>query len=449
MVAGGRLITQVRGLDQGDPREFCIALDAATGAELWSRPLDIASYDNLVGYDDAIDGPRSSPSVVGNRVFVLTSQLKLFCLRADNGGILWQRDFVAEFGSPVIAWQSAASPLVVGDLVFVNCNAPGRRLLAVRVSDGTTAWQNHEGSMTHASPAFGTLHDTPHVIFVTQSGLIGVVPESGELQWRLNFQPSGTSTAATPVVSGGFVYASAAYGAGAWAARISENGGQWSATQAWRQRGTAFQNHWSTPVAHEGFLYSVVESGGRSLACLDVATGINRWITSSVGSGRLGFGNIIKAGGHLLVLTEPGELVLIEPDPSGYRELARQQILTRTCWNIPTVAGGRLFARSSSQLVALDVSPGTGTLPPLSLAARLGPDDGKVTVVISGQNGVDLDSSLIGRVELRSAMSPAEPLDLWTLITAPLSAVDGTWEAVLPADGTPQFIRAQEKTVFP
>ena len=117
MVAGGRLITQVRGLDQSDPREFCIALDAATGAELWSRPLDIASYDNLVGYDDAIDGPRSSPSVVGNRVFVLTSQLKLFCLRADNGGILWQRDFVAEFGSPVIAWQSAASPLVVGDLV--------------------------------------------------------------------------------------------------------------------------------------------------------------------------------------------------------------------------------------------------------------------------------------------------------------------------------------------
>src|SRR5205085_7701990 len=112
-VSNGRAFTQVRRhVLQGD-REFCVALDANSGAELWATELGVADYPHGgVGPDD---GPRSTPSVEGDRVYILTSYLRLVCLEAASGQEVWSHDFVAELGSAVIPWQNAASPLVVGD----------------------------------------------------------------------------------------------------------------------------------------------------------------------------------------------------------------------------------------------------------------------------------------------------------------------------------------------
>lgn len=456
--SGGRLVTQVR---KGS-REFCVALEAGTGAELWTRETEVASYDNLVGYDDRLDGPRSTPTISGDRVYVLTSQLKLHCLRLSDGGVVWTRDFVAEYGSEVISWQNAASPLLLDGLLFLNSNATGRRLMAVRASDGTTVWEipddptiSSVDSTTHASPAFGIVGGVPTVVFLTGRGLVGVVPETGQVRWRLNFQPSFTSTAATPVLANDHVYASAAYGFGAIAARITPGPSGPTASQAWRQRGTAFQNHWSTPVARDGFLYSVVESGSsgairlRSLACLDLAAGTNRWVTANVGSGTVGFGSVIQAADLLLVLTESGELVLVRPDPTAYSEIARQKILTGYCWNIPVLSGGRLYARSSSELIALDAGAAAPALPDLDLAVRPGPDASSVVAVVSGSNGAPLDANAAGRIELRGAADLTLPLAGWPAIPADWQVVGPRLEADIPSSGTTRFLRAQEKVTGP
>src|SRR5207248_6661890 len=112
-VSGGKAFTMARRPASGQDQEFCVALNADTGAELWaSPPLDMASYpDGGVGLDD---GPRSTPSVEGDRVYVLTSYLRLCSLSVTNGAVLWSKDLVAEYGSAVIPWQSAASPLIEG-----------------------------------------------------------------------------------------------------------------------------------------------------------------------------------------------------------------------------------------------------------------------------------------------------------------------------------------------
>ena len=451
-IGAGRLYSQVRI----NSREVCIALDAFTGRQVWSRDVDSATYNrSLVGYDDAFDGPRSTPTVAGDRVFVLTSQLKLHCLDAGNGAVIWSRDFVTEFGSEIIPWQNAASPLLVGGLIFINSNAPGRRLMAVRATDGTTVWEGQDDPTTHATPAYGIVGGVPSVVFLTGRGLVGVVPESGQVLWRLGFKPNPTSTAATPVIANDHVYASAAYGFGAIVARISQGAAGPAATQAWRKTGTEFQNHWSTPVAHEGFLYSVVESGTindsrvRSLACLDLAAGTNRWITTSVGSGTIGYGNIIQVADLLLVLTEYGELVLVRPDPSGYSEITRQKILSKTCWNIPVVSGGRLYARSSSELVALDVAAATPPLPDLDLAVRVGPDSAAVVAVVTGRNGTALDSTAAERIELREASALSQPPDEWSAIPPGWVVVNQRLEATVPTSGMARFLRVQEKSGGP
>src|SRR5437016_22602 len=137
-VSGGRAFTLVRRSVNGQDQEFCIALNADTGGELWaSGPLGEASYpDGGVGIDD---GPRSTPSVDGDRVYVLTTYLRLYCLSVTNGAIVWSKDLVTEYGSDVILWQSAASALIDGDLIFVIGNAANQSLFAFHKSDGTEA----------------------------------------------------------------------------------------------------------------------------------------------------------------------------------------------------------------------------------------------------------------------------------------------------------------------
>src|SRR5688572_5324282 len=165
-VSGGKVYTQARrDLDDAD-KEWCVALSATNGTELWATPLDDAYYPNGgVGYDD---GPRSTPAVADGRVFVLTSYLKLYCLNAINGAIIWQKDLPALYGSQVPDWQNAASPLVDNGLVILNGGAP----MAFRASDGALAWRAHDdiGVTTYATPTLATIHGIRQVIFATQLG---------------------------------------------------------------------------------------------------------------------------------------------------------------------------------------------------------------------------------------------------------------------------------------
>src|SRR5262249_41344679 len=148
-----------------------------------------------VGVDD---GPRSTPSVDGNFLFVLTSYLKLACLDISDGHVIWSKDLVADYGSVVISWQNAASPLTEGGLIFLNGNAPNGTLFALHENDGSQAWIGQTDPMTQASPIIATLAGVRQVIFFAQSGLVSVVPESGAVLWRYPF-PFAVATAASPV----------------------------------------------------------------------------------------------------------------------------------------------------------------------------------------------------------------------------------------------------------
>ena len=449
-VSGGRAFTQVNRQISGEATEVCVALDADTGRELWATSLDEASYPHAG--TGSTDGPRSTPSVDGDRVYVFTSYLKLICLRADDGTVVWSRDFIAEFpGTEAISWQNAASPLVVGDLVFLNSNVANQRLMAVRKSDGVTVWKGQNDTMTHATPAYATIAGTPQVVFQTLRGLVGVVPETGAVLWRYGFSPSATSTASTPVIADGHVYGSCAYSLGAWTARVTKTGDTFSVGQTDYKRSSSYQNHWATPVHHEGHLYSIIERTPKNMACFSLAGRTNRWTTAKVGSGTPGYASMIKVGGKLLVLRESGELVLVEPDPAAYTEIARYQALSGTSWNHPAFSGGRIYARSDTQIVALDVAGAAAPLPQLTLAASLLPTGDRLRLEVSAQDGTSLDPASAGRIELLVAPGLADGALVWTPLSAAFAAGDGKLRADLPmaADATARFFRVREKTAAP
>jgi outer membrane protein assembly factor BamB len=333
-----------------DGNELCICLDADNGKEIWKREIDKTIFENQGG-----NGPRTTPAVVDDRVYVLGTYLKLNCLAAADGQVLWSHDLMKEFNGQISnsikKWGNAASPVVDGNAIYVGGGGPGESLLAFDKLNGGLIWKGENEKITHASPVPATIGGVRQIVFFLESGLVSKQADTGQLLWKYKF-PFNVSTAASPVIADDVIYCSAAYGVGAAAARISKDGDQFKATELWKIPGDDLANHWSTPVAYNDHLYGIF--GFRKdymLKCIDLKDGKEKWRGPVVGRGGL-----IEVDGALLVQAESGELLLVDAKPDAYKELTRAQPLVGKSWTMATLSNGRIYARSSTHAICLDVS---------------------------------------------------------------------------------------------
>ncbi|HEY6169033.1 MAG TPA: PQQ-binding-like beta-propeller repeat protein [Verrucomicrobiae bacterium] len=362
-VANGRAYTIVTREVQGAPQETVVALDANTGKELWSFPIGIAKYDG--GGDSGApdnkggDGPRSTPTIDGGKLYALSCNLALVCVDAAKGTRLWARNILIEHGGEMIKWKNAASPVIEGNLLFMAGGGPGQALLALDKNTGKTVWKSQDDKMTHSTPTVATILGVRQVIFFTQKGLVSVTPAAGAVLWRYDF-PFKVSTAISPVVCGDIVYCSAGYGVGGGAVKLAKSGSAFTATEIYRTTGDkTIANHWSTPVFKDGYLYGMFqfkEYGAGPMKCVEAATGKVVWEKPGFGPG-----NVTLVDGHLLALSDAGHLVLVEATPKAYTEVSRAKVLTGKCWSTPIFSGGRVYARSTKEGVCVDVSSKVST----------------------------------------------------------------------------------------
>jgi outer membrane protein assembly factor BamB len=358
-VAGGKAFTQVTRNLGGVDREVAIALDAGTGKEAWAFPVGGTAYGHNGGNagapgNDGGDGPRSTPTVVGGKVYVLSSDLALFCLDANTGKQVWTHDLMKAFSGRNITWKNAASPVVDGNVVFVAGGGAGQSLLAFNKDTGAVAWKSQDETITHSTPVVATIHGMKQVVFFMKSGLVSVAAADGKLLWKAPYR-FNVSTAITPVVAGDIVYCSAGYGVGGGAFKVSKAGAAFKAEQLWQTPGDKeVANHWSTPVLKDGHLYGMFqfkEYGSGAMKCVEVATGKVKWSKPGFGPG-----NVILLGGQVLALSDAGELVVVEAKPSAYTEVSRAKAVSGKCWSTPVVSNGRVYVRSTKEAACFDVA---------------------------------------------------------------------------------------------
>ncbi len=437
-IAVGRAYTlETRAVGE-ESLETCVAWDAVSGSELWTTNLGAAVYDYGSGEGD---GPRSTPSVEGGRVFVLSANLKLTCLSVTNGHVLWSRDFLQEFGAENIPWQNAASPLLEGGLVFLNCNAPDGTLAALRQSDGAIVWRTNTDVLTHATPVAASIHGVRQVIFFAQSGLVSVKAATGDVLWTYPFPFNQTSAGASPVVWEDVVYCSAAFSSGAGAVQITRDGDTFTATELWR-RPAQLRNYWSTPVCLGGYLYGLFESQSgshtKTLRCVDLRTGDTLWSEPGFASGGL-----LLVDGRLLIQTEGGELVLAEAAPFSYLELARSQVLTGKSWNVPAVSNGRIYARSTTEAVCLNaavVQPSAGLVQ--TLESRVG---GQLCLRVASADGALIEANRLDRIQILMTTNVAIGLESWSPVTNNPILTNGVIEVeLLPVLGQRYFVACEQ-----
>ncbi len=348
-VANGRAYT----LFQGDGRdEVVICWDAVTGDEKWRF-----SYPGA-GTRRDYPGTRSTPTVDGNQVFTLGGTGILCCLEATTGKELWKLDLLAEFHAESPQWGMAASPLVLGDRVLVNPGGKdGNSLAALDRNTGHILWRGHDFPAGYSSPVVLDTRRGREVVFFTAAGVVSVSPEDGGLLWQYPWVTDFGVNAATPLWfrtgTDDYLFITSDYGKGCALLKVPSADPEAHVSCVYTNNQLLCK--FSSPVRVGDYVYGISDPG--SLTCMDLRTGEVIWREKKFSvNGSLLAARTDKAA-YLLVLSERGDLALVEPSPEGYREKAFCRVFRQASgnWSTPALVEGRLYVRNGDEVHCLDL----------------------------------------------------------------------------------------------
>jgi outer membrane protein assembly factor BamB len=338
-IKGDRIFVQ--GAKGG--QSFVYVLNRADGKGIWSKALGSA------GSNDRGSGPRGTPTLDGDRVYVLTEQGDLWCLTVANGAEVWHRNILREFNGRQIPWLISESPLIDGSNVIVTPGGPRAGMVALDKMTGKTVWASDQLSdeAGYASPIAADVQGVRVYMTLTSDAGVGVRASDGRLMWRFQPVANGTANVATPIFHDNKVFYTSAYGTGAALLGLTAQNGEVKAQQIYFTRD--MQNHHGGVLLVDGYLYGFHNN---ILTCLDFPTGKTQWRDRSVGKGSLTY-----ADGNLYILSEDNVVGLAAASPAGYREKGRFKISDQglPSWAHPVVSGGRLYIRNQTTLAAYDI----------------------------------------------------------------------------------------------
>ncbi len=336
-VASGRVYTVL----QDEDKEAVVCWDADTSQELW-RFRYPCKYENSFG-----SGPRSTPTVDGDRVYAVGATGIFHCLNAVKGDKLWRHELLEEFNAEVPRWGVSFSPLVEGDLVFTTPGRPnGNSLAAFDKLSGDLAWKKYDDPAAYSSPVAATIAGTRQIIFFTQNGLLSVSPKDGALYWRYPWETNFGCNVSTPIVVGDYVFISTGYDKGCVLLEISKSAdGSFQAKPVYEHN--RMRNHFSSSVRFKDAIYGFDDF---TLICMDFRTGKTLWEHKGFKKGSL-----LVADAYLIILSESGEVALAEATPEAYRQKASFQFSHNKCWTVPVLANGRLYVRDEEKIACFEV----------------------------------------------------------------------------------------------
>lgn len=337
-VAGTRVYVQ--GMRNGS--SIVTALNRADGKHVWSKTIGRA------GDNDQGDGPRGTPTVDGDRMYILSENGDLMCLKTD-GTEVWKRNILSDFSGRQIRWLISESPLVDGAHVIVTPGGPGAGMVKLDKMTGKTVWTSKELSdpAGYSSPIVADVGGVRIYMTFTAGAGVGVRASDGKLMFRYENAANGTANITTPIFHDNKVFFTSAYDTGAGLVGLTAQNGSVTANEIYFTRN--MKNHHGGVVLVDGYLYGFNDS---ILTCLEFATGKQMWRDRSVGKGSL-----IYADGHLYLQSENNVVGLAEASPSGYREKGRFSIADKglPSWAHPVVSDGRLYIRNQDSLAAYDI----------------------------------------------------------------------------------------------
>lgn len=358
-VVGDFAVTQEqRG---GDEAVVCYTLRG--GDEVWSH----TTPGKLEGPGGI--GPRATPAIDAGRVYSVGGQGRLLCLNGADGKEVWSVDILADNGAENLIHGVCASPLVLDGLIYVcPTGKDGKSLAAYDTATGKKKFATGAGRASYASPMLVTLGGAKQILVFHEAGVSGHEPKTGAVLWTYPWFNEQAISSSQPIVLAGDegeLIVTTAYGKGSTRIRVQRGpDSAWTTKSVWESR--QMQTKFSSAVLKGDHVYGLDEA---ILSCIDAKTGKRTWK-----GGRYGYGQLLRLGDFLLVLTEGGRLALVEARPDKWVERGNVEAIEGKTWNNLALAGDILVVRNDQEAAAFQLamsseSSASGAPPPAANGA--------------------------------------------------------------------------------
>jgi outer membrane protein assembly factor BamB len=332
-VAGNFLFTQ----EQRGPMEMVVCYHADTGREVWKQQVEARFDDPLGG-----PGPRATPTVSKDGLFVTGATGIFLCLNPATGNIVWQHDLQQVAGRKAPMWGFSASPVVAGSVVIVYAGGPGDKgVLAFDVATGALRWSAAAGNDSYSSPQLNSIAGEDMVLMLSNEGLVFLDPVTGKARLNYAWKFSNYRALQPHVVDGNTLLLPTGMGTGTRAIRIIKTNEQFAAEESWTARN--LKPDFTDFVSYQGYLFG---TDGGIFTCVDLQNGERKWKGGRYGKGQV---LLLENSGLLLVAAEQGEVVLLRADPNAHTEVDSFKALDGKTWNHPVVVGARLYLRNAQE----------------------------------------------------------------------------------------------------
>jgi len=358
---GDYAITQEQRGDQELVVCYRISTENPEGETVWSHADTVRFDPGGAGALGGI-GPRATPTVYDGKVYTVGATGIFNCLDARSGKVLWTHDTLQEGDTTNIMWGKASSPLIVEQtsgptLVVVSVGAPTGSLVAYDAESGKPVWSAGANRSSYASPVLTELLGEQLILSINEDLITAHRISDGEIVWEHDWLGNSDSDATTsqPIpLPGEKLFLSKGYGVGSTLLQLSrDESGKIVAEALWnppiRQ---VMKTKMGNVVILDGYVYGV---DGGILQCIDLEEGKSQWKKRRLPA--IGHGQMMLIGNALVVLSESGELILVEPTPEEYRELAAMRVFPadQVTWNNPAFSSPYLLLRNGNQAVCLEM----------------------------------------------------------------------------------------------
>ena len=353
-----------------DGTERILAIDETTGEILWTHEWETTYRSLMLSY---ATGPRASPTVDGDRVYIFGAAGRMLCLRADTGSVIWERDAVAEYDTSVPVFGISSSPLVDGDrAIYLVGGEPDALVVAFDKHTGEEVWRAIDvvSEMGYAQPAIIQAGGVPQLIIYHPTAVSSLNPETGEVYWEEPFDVTAGLTISTPVHSGNNLFVTSFY-SGSMMLRLNTD--RPDATLVWKRVGSSelpegtdsLQSIMTTPIVEGDYIYGVDSYG--ELRALDSRTGDRVWTSAAMtAQARWGTAFMVRHGDRYFVNNDDGFLIIARFTPRGYEEIDRTRLIEPTSaagwgprkrwdrdvnWTHPAYANRHIITRNDQEII--------------------------------------------------------------------------------------------------
>jgi outer membrane protein assembly factor BamB len=366
-VAAGKIY----GIGKRDGKDGVWALNEADGKEIWFTPF----ADPPAKLGPQTNGPASTPTVVNDKLYTVSANGTVSCLKVADGGLVWKKNYVADFGGQIPAWGYSDSVLVDGDKVVCAPGGAAAAVVALKADTGDPIWKTADagksgGGQGYSSPVKATFGGTPMyvVLLGNAAGIVGVHANTGKTLWQYNKLPAagGVAQIPTPIIQGDRVWVSCSYGGGAALLQIVGSGDKFEAKELKAYPIGELNNHHGGMVLVGDYIYFGHDRNQGYPVCVEFKTGDIKWgpIKKSVEGGQ-GSAAVTFADGRLYFRYQNGVMVLIEPSPDDLKVVSSFKLppadskTHSQSWPHPVIANGKMLIRDQNVMYAYNVKAGT------------------------------------------------------------------------------------------